>query len=362
MPQFQLSSPVARRFAAESTLLQTTLGALTEGGIIEFIEPIGAASILNLFAQDHLDIGISAWPFPLSEQRQEALEVLGYQALPGGKNIPCQRLRHIAGGHELHIFEAGSAGWTNALLQRDYLHQDEAQRQVYRQQRETWHAFPSAKRETIKEQFFANLQPCIEQWWIAQHAFDPVEAVVNELRDFPCLWCISSGWALDLFLERVTRIHHDVDVVIDRAQQLALQSYLGERGWKLVTPFEGRLEPWPPYMHLELPRSQVHAFRDGAFIDFLLTDFPGSSWQYRREPSILRSAGRMSLVSNSGAPILAPELVLLFKSRNTSGRERPQDQADFEQVAPQLEAERRAWLRWALTATQPEHAWIEQLA
>jgi hypothetical protein len=106
----------------------------------------------------------------------------------------------------------------------------------------------------------------------------------------------------------------------------------------------------------------VHAFRDGAFIDFQLTDFLNGSWQYRREPSILRAAGQMSLVSNSGAPILAPELVLLFKSRNTSGRERPQDQADFEQVAPQLEAERRAWLRWALTATQPGHAWIEQLA
>ena len=43
-------------------------------------------------------------------------------------------------------------------------------------------------------------------------------------------------------------------------------------------------------------------------------------------------------------------------------RPRPQDQADFDRTRPHLDAEQRAWLRWALVATQPEHPWIEQLA
>jgi hypothetical protein len=55
-------------------------------------------------------------------------------------------------------------------------------------------------------------------------------------------------------------------------------------------------------------------------------------------------------------------IVLLFKSQNTSGRERRKDQADFEKVYTYMEPERRAWLLWAMLATDPEHAWIKQLA
>jgi hypothetical protein len=85
-------------------------------------------------------------------------------------------------------------------------------------------------------------------------------------------------------------------------------------------------------------------------------------WKYRREPTIVRSLDKTGLSTESGIPYLAPELVLLFKSKNTSNQERAKDQSDFESVLPQLDAERRAWLRWALIATSPDHAWIEQLS
>ena len=39
-------------------------------------------------------------------------------------------------------------------------------------------------------------------------------------------------------------------------------------GWKFVTPFEKRLEPWPPHMRLELPRHQVHAHRVTSLLIF----------------------------------------------------------------------------------------------
>ena len=114
-------------------------------------------------------------------------------------------------------------------------------------------------------------------------------------------------------------------------------------------------------MRLELPRHQVHAHREDEFIDILLTDMDGV-WKYRREPGIVRSLDKISLKTESGIPYLAPELVLLFKSRNTSNQERAKDQSDFENVLPQLDAERRAWLRWALIATSPGHVWIERLS
>jgi hypothetical protein len=184
--------------------------------------------------------------------------------------------------------------------------------------------------------------------------------VAQELTGLNAPWYVASGWALDLFLGRVTRVHHDVDVAVARSHQLALQQHLIERGWKLITPFEKRLEPWPPHMTLELPRHQVHAHRDGEFIDVLLTDIDHDVWRYRRSPAIVRSVERISL-NHHDLPYLAPELILLFKSKNTSDKPRPQDQADFEGVCAQLDPERRAWLRWALLASDPAHPWIEQL-
>lgn len=69
----------------------------------------------------------------------------------------------------------------------------------------------------------------------------------------------------------------------------------------------------------------------------------------------------MSLKSAGGIFYLAPELVLLFKSKNTGTHERPKDQRDFEKTLPHLEPERRAWLYWALMATSPDHPWIKEL-
>ena len=64
----------------------------------------------------------------------------------------------------------------------------------------------------------------------------------------------------------------------------------------------------------------------------------------------------------AGLPYLAPELALLFKSKNTGNRPRPEDQADFERACPLLDPEQRAWLRWALAAVDPGHVWIDALA
>ena len=172
-----------------------------------------------------------------------------------------------------------------------------------------------------------------QAWWVSRQSFAAVEFVAAELKDCPGFRAISSGWALDLYLGRVTRVHHDVDVIVNRAEQLALQQHLSNRGWKLVTPFEGRLEPWPPYMTLELPRHQVHALRGDEFIDFLLTPIQHQVWHYWRAPNVVQHLDRAVLQSADGIPFLAPEIVLLFKSKNTSDKkERAQDQVDFEAV------------------------------
>lgn len=340
------------QFESERDRLINALGKVVEGGIVEAIQHVGATSVPELYGSSCVDIGLAVWPFPLEAGPRSRLKVLGYQMVAGYEESPEQRFRHESDSFQLYVMEPGSERWSNLVLTRDYLRHDRAAGEEISIQKK--HA------GLDKSQLFTRLLPPVHQWWIDYYQFSPVEAVANELKDVSFPWYISSRWALDLFIGQVNRVHHDVDVVLPRSAQMELQRHLMDRGWKLVTPFEKRLEIWPPHMQLQLPRHQVHAHREDDFIDFLLTEMDGM-WKYRREPSVIRSLERISLRTESGIPYLAPELVLLFKSKNTSNQERAKDETDFEMALPHLDSEQRAWLRWALITTSPDHTWIQKL-
>ena len=347
------------QFARERERLLAALKSLGDGGPVEDVQHIGATSVPDLPAQPCIDIAMSVWPFPLDDEPRAALRDLGYEPSANDDTAPEQRYRHSSGQFQLFIVEAGSNLWTNYVMLRNYWRADADARHDFAALKQADIASP-IDYQAAKDQWFVEVLTAARTWWIDHTGFTPVEHVAQELTGLDAPWYISSGWALDLFLGRVTRVHHDVDVAVARSHQIALQQHLIERGWKLLTPFEKRLELWPPHMTLELPRHQVHAHRDGEFIDILLTDIDHGVWRYRRNPAIMRSLDRVGL-HHDGLPYLAPELILLFKSKNTSDKPRPQDQADFEGVCAQLDAERRAWLRWALLASDPAHPWIEQL-
>jgi GrpB-like predicted nucleotidyltransferase (UPF0157 family) len=350
------------QFSRGKERLIKTLGELTDGGIIERIEHVGATSVPGLPGRPSVDIAMSVWPFPLEESALHSLATLGYELDPDFSAAPEQRFRHSSDAFRLHIVEVGSALWTDYILVRDYLRHNEAAREALLVRKQGWDGnTESIEYRDTKRQWFDQILGDAHLLWIERERFSQIHFVAEELRDFLSPWHISGGWALDMLLGRVTRVHHDVDVELSRSDQLILQKYLMERGWKLLTPFEGRLQPWPMHMRLEMPRHQVHAHRSAAFIDFLLTDRQGGIWRYRREPAIIREIGRIELRSDDGIPFLAPELVLLFKSKTTSGKVRSKDWVDFEGAYTMLEPERKAWLRWALIATDPSHPWIERL-
>jgi hypothetical protein len=80
-------------------------------------------------------------------------------------------------------------------------------------------------------------------------------------------------------------------------------------------------------------------------------------WVFRRDPRIQRPLATVIKRSPEHVPYLAPEIQLLYKARIV----RPQDQADFDRVAPQLDANARAWLNSALCRVEPDHKWISKL-
>lgn len=351
------------RWQAERARLLAALGWLGAGsavgrtgshdcgqfGLIEKIMPVGAGGLLGTAAADPLEIGLSTWPFPPQEPTMAALAALGYVPHTEQPDAEYRMFARADDGTQLLVAASGSADWTNACVLREFAAVNE-------------HARASLAAEGPYPQAAGALQRAAAAWWPAAVGFAPLQAVIQEMAGCPCPWSVSSGWALDLFLGRVTRIHHDVDLIVDRSDQSALRTYLEARGYEMVTPLAGRLEPWPPHMRLELPRHQVHAHRENDFIDILLTDFAGGCWFYRRDPAIVRTLARSFRTTEDGTRYLAPELVLLFKSKNTGHGARPQDQHDYEAVLPHLDAEARAWLQWALTATDPQHPWLASLS
>ncbi len=326
---------------------------MTTGGVIESIAAVGAGSVPALDLAAPLEISLAVWPFPLRDPSRKVLASLGYEPVAGFQSEPEQRFFHEGKDICLYVVSAGSDRHTRRLLVRDFLkHSAEARARFFE-------LYPFQENSPEASAFFAEA----ERWWVASHGFSPVQLVTQEFRGFTHPWLFSSGWALDLFMGRVTRVHHDIDVVIPRSAIWPVKRYLNALGWQFVLPLDGRLEPWPPESNRE-PDIQLHAHRDGAIIDILLTKMDAQTWHYRREPHITCPAAQAYRRTESGLPYLAPELVLLFKSKNTSRPQepRPQDEQDFANVSPHLSREQRTWLREALAVTDPNHGWLEALS
>lgn len=339
----------AAQFAEERARLLAALRHVTDGGVIEQIIHVGATAIPGLWPfAPTIALAAAVWPWPLDDASLHKLAELGYQPLPAEENPTLLCFRHESGAYELFLWEVAADQWFDLLYTCDYLRHDEAARQRC----VDLALYPTPSPELVAP---------ARTWHCVHYGFGPLYALVDELRALPIHWYVSSGWAIDLFLGRVTRCHYDTDIVVARDDQLLLQQYLVERDWKFATYLNGVVGPWPLHMRLVLPRHQVHAHKQETMIDLLFTDMVDGVWRYRRNPSIIQTIERITLTTANGIRFLAPEIVLLFKSINTGKRSRPQDQADFTNVYPQLAPSQRAWLCWALLVTEPQHPWLELL-
>jgi hypothetical protein len=183
---------------------------------------------------------------------------------------------------------------------------------------------------------------------------DTSKIPINEAR---FTWFIAGGWAIDLFLGRQTRHHTDLDLGIYRDDQLALQEFLS--GWTLLKIVNGENVQWCRGEQLSLPVHEIHAKASSSdTVEILLAEKSESHWTYRRDPTITLPISSAVLTIQNGIRILAPEIVLLFKSKNP----REQDQADFENVRPHLSVGQKQWLLDAIDQTNKTHSWMAKLA
>src|SRR5579862_7790843 len=111
-------------FLRERKRLLRALGHLTEGGVVEGIEHIGATSLPEAPEAGCVDIGLCIWPFPPEKTAAARLARLGYSQLEGCEEKIERRYIHSSGGIQLLFTEAGGELWTDYLLVRDYLRAD----------------------------------------------------------------------------------------------------------------------------------------------------------------------------------------------------------------------------------------------
>jgi hypothetical protein len=185
----------------------------------------------------------------------------------------------------------------------------------------------------------------------------PNEALVL-LSTLGAPWWVCGGWALDLHLGTVTRVHKDLDIGICRQDAPIVAAALP--GWQFFEAKDGALSPLSAG---DKPRAEVNSLwckRANATqweFELLLDRRDGEFWIFRRDPRITRPFSDTIRRNSAGIPYLAPEIQLLYKARAV----RPQDQMDFDRVVPHLAQDERGWLRQSLMRSDPEHVWIAML-
>jgi len=186
----------------------------------------------------------------------------------------------------------------------------------------------------------------------------PVE-VNSLLGDTSILWGVAGGWAIDLFLDRETRPHHDIEVAILRRSQLEMKKKLSD--WRFEYIHRGKTIDWSLDIYLENPIHEIYAINENhspVRLEILLNEHAGNQWVFRRNNGIKMPISDIFLKTARGIPILHPKIVLLYKVKINA----PKDLEDLISAVPLLTKKDRSWLYNTIWSTYGRHEWLRYLA
>jgi hypothetical protein len=180
-------------------------------------------------------------------------------------------------------------------------------------------------------------------------------AASSILAAVPSPWWIAGGWAIDLFVGRQTRSHGDLDVQVLRRDLDGVLAALP--GWDIRVAKDGSLRELNGPLDADAFCLWCRPDPDGPWmLELLVADTSGDRWIFRRDPTISVPISEIGLVTPEGIPYLAPEIQLLFKAKAP----RSEDEQDFENALPFLDAGRIRWLTSVMHTIEPSHQWIER--
>jgi hypothetical protein len=188
-------------------------------------------------------------------------------------------------------------------------------------------------------------------WGPWEHA--NLAEVTSLLSHLQCPWWTAGGYAIELAVGHPVREHGDIDVMMLRRDQLALQHILPGWQWQAADP-PGTLRPWN---HGELLPAGIHDIwcrptPDAPWrIQVMLDEAAEDQWISRRDGRIHWPIPDIGKVSGDDVPYLAPEVQLFYKARQP----RPKDRTDFTAVLPLLTQAQRRWLAEAIACCYGDH-------
>ncbi|MCP3029278.1 nucleotidyltransferase domain-containing protein [Halobacillus sp. A5] len=185
--------------------------------------------------------------------------------------------------------------------------------------------------------------------------FEPCLQVNEVMKHFDGKWFVAGGWAVDLHIGEETREHEDIEVAVFREELPELSDWLN--GWTTYIVDHSRLVEGKVDKSLDEHIHEIHAHREETKLEVLLNEKSRDRFKFRRDPEVTFPLNRMNLRSEHGVPYLNPEIVLLYKAKNTKEK----DEQDFQSVFPFLNEQQKEWLKQALIIHQPEHPWLEKL-
>jgi hypothetical protein len=142
---------------------------------------------------------------------------------------------------------------------------------------------------------------------------------------------------------------------------LILQEYLSAQGGFFEYVCNGQLFLWKSGERLELPIHEIRCrISSGSLrcFEVLLNERTADIFVFRRDSRISAPITHAFLQSKSGVPILAPEIVLLYKSKGFSD---VKEQVDYSNLLDALDVDCCQWLFESIAKIDPKHPWLTVL-
>jgi Aminoglycoside-2''-adenylyltransferase len=195
--------------------------------------------------------------------------------------------------------------------------------------------------------------------WKLWDAWRP-ERIAEFFEHLAVPWYVAAGWAIDLFHGQERREHEDLEVAVPNDRFHEVVDLLdGFEAFVITGPAEGLplAEAWNRLEDTHQTWVRDPESRRWKF-DLFREPSDGDTWICRRDPALTMPYARLIERSHEGIPYGRPEVILLFKAKHA---DQEKNRIDFADTLPQLDSERRAWLREALERVHPGHEWLEEL-
>lgn len=210
-----------------------------------------------------------------------------------------------------------------------------------------------------------------------------LEDLSDHLYDMNLEWHLCGGFAIDAYLGEITRKHKDIDITVSFDDMKVCIEFLKSKGWEIDAPVgNGRIVPvefaidnsnlyfdniWcykknadfikvektdGVFKYMEfINREQIEL----DFIEVLFNKVENGVFYYQRNHKIMINADK-AFIKKDKISILAPEIILLYKSRNYENKDY---QHDYDVVINKLEKESYDWFKNSMSIVYPQgHPWI----